>query len=155
GGDAFANVVGDANPERKKVDAGDRDFVHAVAQHQCLRGEVVMHAGVRAHAVAITEHRETGGRIEFHARGAGVKGTHFSLDELSSIALEATLEAAATMSSRSRSSPSRHSCGIETIECSNIRSATGHSIATVSGFAPAISTALRYAADSRGKSADR
>src|SRR5260370_10301992 len=114
-----------------------------------------MHAGVQADPVAITEHGETGGRIEFHTRGAGVERTHFSLAELSSIALEATLEAAATISSRSRSSPSKHSCGIETIECSNSRSATGHSIATVSGFAPASSTALRYAADSRGKSDDR
>src|SRR5580704_8911401 len=142
-GDAFANLVSDANPDCENVDAGYRDFVYPVAQHERLRGEVVMDAGVAADAIAVTEHRQADRRLEFHACSSGEEGTHFNFAEARSVAPEATLAAAAMMSSRSRSSPSRHSCGIETMACSNKRSATGQSIAAVSGLAPASSTALR------------
>ena len=76
GGDALADVVGDANPNRENVNAGDGDFRAAVLEHERIRGEVVVHAGRRADAVAVAMHRETDRRVELYSRGAGVEGTH-------------------------------------------------------------------------------
>src|SRR5215469_5964705 len=142
-GDASADVVGDADADCEQVDAGDRDLVLAVAQDERLGGQVVVHAGIAADAVGVADHRKPRRRIQSDAGCAGVESTHGNLADASSAAPEATLAAAATMSSTSRSSPSRHSCGIETSACSNRRSATGQSIATVSALAPASSQALR------------
>src|SRR5208282_2534957 len=142
GCDALADVVGDALAEREKIDAGDGDLPVTVAEHERLRGEIVVHALVAADAAAVTEHREADGRIELYPRGAGAEGTHASLTAASSVALEATFAAAPMMSPMSRSSPSRHSCGIETIACSKRRSATGQSM-LVLAEAPASSQALR------------
>ncbi len=72
--DALADVVGDASADRQQVDAGDRDLVDAVVEHECLRCEVVVHAVVGADAAAVPEHREAARRIELYARGAGTKG---------------------------------------------------------------------------------
>src|ERR1035437_2752365 len=77
--DALADVVGDALSERENVNAGDGDFRAAVIEHERLRGEVVVHAGVAADAIAVADHRETDGRVELYSRGAGVEGTHASL----------------------------------------------------------------------------
>src|SRR5208282_5150057 len=140
--DALADVVGDASANRQQVDASDCDLANAVIEYECLRREIVVHAVVGTDAAAISEHREAARGIELYARGAGTKWAHDNLVSASSVALEATLAAAATISSTSRSSPSRHSCGIETIACSNRRSATGQLIASLAE-APASSQALR------------
>src|SRR5271163_3188139 len=142
-GGAFADVVGDADAEREQIDIDDGYLVGAVAEHQRLRGEVVVHAEVAADAAAVAEHRQADGRVELNARGACVEGAHCNQPAANSVALEATLAAAAMMSSMSRSSPRRHSCATETISCSNRCSATGQSIARLSGLTPASSQALR------------
>src|ERR1700688_1209868 len=75
-GDALADVVGDALPDRENVDAGKSNLTRAVAQHDRLRREIVVHAGRAADSIAVTGHCETEWRLQPYSCRAGEQLSH-------------------------------------------------------------------------------